>query len=176
MTEISKEYASALFSLAREQGNEEEVRDGLRLVASAFGEVPDYTALLSSPNIPAEERCAMLSRAFDGRVPEYVLSFVQLLCKRNHIRFIGECVNEYEALFRALASLSTARVVSAVALTDEEKKALTKKLEKLSGHRVTMQYEIDETILGGLIVYMDDKVIDGSLRRKIQKVKEVIGT
>ena len=76
---------------------------------------------------------------------------------------------------KAFESLSTARVVSAISMTDEQKAALVKKLEKMSGHIVTAEYEIDETLLGGVVVHMDDTVIDGSLKQQLKEVKEVIG-
>jgi F-type H+-transporting ATPase subunit delta len=174
MTEISKEYAQALFELAKEQGSEKEFSQALHLILTELENAPEYAELLSSPNIPIEERRNLIGQAFAEQVPEYVLSFTQLLCERGRIREFKSCVREYEALYRTFESVSTARIISAAALTDSQKKALIEKLEKISGHTVTAEYEIDEALLGGLTVYIDDKVIDGSLRRKLKEVKEVI--
>ena len=176
MTEISKEYAVALFSLAREK--EDRIlpyRDALRRILSAFEEQPEYISLLSSPSIPIRERRALIEQAFADSVPEQVLSFTELLCEKGHLRLFENCVKEYEELCRAASSVSSARVVSAVPLTDGEKTTLIAKLEKFSGHRVEAHYETDETLIGGVTVYMDDTVIDGSLRRKLKQVKEVLG-
>ena len=60
-------------------------------------------------------------------------------------------------------------------LTGEEKAALVQRLAALSGHTVEPTYEIDGSILGGVVVYMDDRVIDSSLRHKFKEIKEVIG-
>ena len=174
MTETSKEYALALFELAKEQGNEREFALALNTVAKELENAPESAELLSSPNIPTEERNALIEQAFAAHVPEYVLSFIQLLCRQGHIREFGSCVREYETLYKELESISTARVISAAALTDRQKEALMKKLTKISGNKITAVYEIDETLLGGLTVYLDDKIIDGSLRRKLKEVKEVI--
>lgn len=116
-----------------------------------------------------------MENAFAGKIPEYVLSFTQLLCEKGHIRDFEKCTAEYEKLFKALQSMSNARIVSAIALTDSEKSALIKKLEKMSGHIVTAQYETDSKLLGGVVIYMDDTVIDGSIKHQIKEVKEVIG-
>ena len=174
MAEISKEYAQALFELAKEQGIEQECAAALHVIAAELDNMPEYAELLSSPNIPMDERKALIEQAFSAYVPEYVLSFTQLLCEHGHIREFGSCLREYEELYKALESISTARIISAIELTDSQKKKLTEKLEKISGHTVIANYEIDETLLGGLTVYIDDKVIDGSLRRKLKEVKEVI--
>lgn len=174
MAEIGKEYAQALFELAKEQGCEKEYAVALHTIATELDNAPEYAELLSSPNIHIDERKALIEQAFSGHIPEYVLFFTQLLCEHGHIRDFGSCLREYEELYRALESISTARIISAIELTDSQKKKLTEKLEKISGHTVLSTYEIDETLLGGLTVYIDDKVIDGSLRRKLKEVKEVI--
>lgn len=175
MIETSKEYAEALFELARESRREEEYGSALALVRDAISADSEYMDLLSNPSIPAEERRNLLAMAFASRVPEHVLSFTQLLCERGRIREFSRCVKEYDDLYKALESVSNARVISAVPLTDDEKAALTAQLEKKSGRMVVAQYETDESIIGGVIIYMDDNVIDGSLRRRLKEVKEVIG-
>ena len=174
MTEISKEYAQALFELACEQGAEKEYFNALELIAAELEQTPEYTTLLSAPDIPLDTRKELIADAFGGRVPPHVLSFLQLLCQQGRIRELKNCVPAYGELYKALESISTAQVISAVPLTDDQKKALVIKLEKISGHRVSATYEIDETLLGGLTVYMDDKVFDGSLRRRLKEIKEVM--
>lgn len=174
MTETAKEYAVALFELAKEENSEKQFADALENIRAEFDGNPEYADLLSSPNISLRERRTLLENAFFGRVPEYVLSFVQLLCDKGHIRELGKCIGEYEQLNKAYESVSNARIVSFVPLTEKEKEALIKKLEKISGHHVA-EYEIDESLLGGVTVYMDDAVIDGSLKHQLKEVKEVIG-
>lgn len=175
MTETAKEYATALFELAKESASEKEIGDALAMLLSEISENPEYEELLSSPNISLRERRTLLEEAFADRVPEYALSFTELLCEKGKIRELGSCVREYQAMYQALQSLSHAKVVSAVPLTESEKTALIKKLEKISGHSVSAQYETDESLLGGLVVYMDGNVLDGSLKNQLKEVKEVIG-
>lgn len=175
MTEISKEYATALFSLARENDSVLPYREALRTILSEFEGQPEYVALLSSPSVPIRERRALLETAFADSVPEQVLSFTELLCEKGYLRFFENCVKDYEELCRAAGSVSSARIVSAIPLTDGEKRDLIAGLEKRSGHRVEARYETDAALLGGIVVYMDDTVIDGSLRRKLKNVKEVLG-
>ena len=174
MPEISKEYASALFALAKEQHREKEFLDALREMETAFSRSPEYALLLSAPNIPMRERKALLAQAFADRVPEYVLSFAELLCEKRHIRQFTSCVEEYEKLYKELSSVTDALIVSAVALTEQEKESLVKGLERRSGKSVAARYRVDESLLGGLTVYMEDTVIDGSLRHKLKEIKEVI--
>ncbi|MBQ8684123.1 MAG: ATP synthase F1 subunit delta [Clostridia bacterium] len=174
MTEQSKEYAEALFALAAETGEQEACLTGLTLVADLLADNPDYRELLANPAIPAAERYALLEQALAGAVPESVLSFLGLLCAHGRIRMLDDCLEDYRALYRASISLSTAYVTSAVALTDGQRDRLQNKLEALTGHTVVLECAVDETLLGGMTVHIDGKVLDGSLRHRLQEVKEVI--
>ncbi|MBQ9859147.1 MAG: ATP synthase F1 subunit delta [Clostridia bacterium] len=169
-----KDYAEALYALAAETGEEKACLDGLCLVLDALMENPAYADLLASPAIPMAERDAVLEQTFAACVPEQVLSFVGLLCAHGHIRGLSACVEEYRRLYEAALSLSTATVTSAVALTAEQQAALQAKLEKISGHTVTLVCTVDETLLGGVTVQLDGKVLDGSLRHRLYEVKEVM--
>lgn len=174
MTEIAKEYAEALFSLAAETEAEQAVGDALALVNRCLADNPDYTVLLSSPRLSRKEREALLIRAFGASVPECVLSFVCLLCRKGHIDCLPACTAEYDTLCRLRSRTAHAEVTSAVPLTEAEKTALLQKLHAKSGCTVTADYTVDSSLLGGLVVRMGDTLFDGSLRRRLKEMKEVI--
>ena len=125
--------------------------------------------------LPGDNWPQGFEEAFGAHVPEYVLSFTQLLCEKGHIRLFGECADEYEKMYTALKAVSDARVVSAVALTDGEKSALMAKLEQMTGNLVVPTYETDPSLIGGVVIYVGDTVIDGSLKSRLKDIKEVIG-
>ena len=174
MNEISREYASALFALARENGAEEEYARGLAAIDAAFREMPQYVDMLSSHGIPKEERISALFAVFSGRVPTHVLSFLSLLCEKGRVREFSDCVAAYEALLREWKQTSVAEVVSAVELTEDEKARLLSKLQEVCGHAVVAEYRIDESLVGGVSITVDGKAMDGSIRRRLHEVKEVI--
>ncbi len=174
MTEMSKSYADALFSLALETNTVfetlmklKEVRDGLKGTEGALD-------LLASPSIPKDERCAVLEKAFGDVQPEHVLSFVGVLVQHGHIRELDDCVDAYTALHDEHARLSTAYVTSAVELNAEEKALLTAKLGKKLNRTIHLECTVDPSLLGGMVVNVDGKVIDGSLKHKLQEIKEVM--
>ena len=173
MTNKAKEYAEALFLLSVENGETEDVSAALETVTAVLNEQPEYVEFLASPAIPKAERTAALGTAF-AALPESVVSFLQLLCERRRIREWQECVNEFAALYRDARRASAATVTSAVELTAEEQQKLNEKLNAMSHKTVTVTWMTDPSLLGGLIVEMDGKVLDGSLRRRLQEVKEVM--
>ena len=174
MTEIGKEYGTALFMLACEQDKKEEYAAALDELKRDFDENPDYIVFLSSLSIPLSERLGAIEKAFSGKIPEDVVSYVQLLCEKGRISFFYESAEEYGKLLDESMKVSKAKVVSAAELSEEEKKALKEKLENMNKTSVEMEYSVDEALIGGIIVEIDGKVMDGSLRSRLRDIKDVI--
>jgi F-type H+-transporting ATPase subunit delta len=174
MMQISKEYAEALFSLACENGEEKKIMSELNAVKTAFESDDELLTLLRTPSIPLEERLSVIDSVFGGTVSKYVLSLLKLMCERKRVPQILQCVEEYGKLLDEKDSVITAKVISAVPLTESERAALREKLEKSSGNTVMLDCSVDESILGGVIVEMLGKVTDGSLRHRLKEIKEVM--
>lgn len=174
MTEISKEYAEALFALGLETNETEKYAELLLEVSDLFRENPAYMDLLRSPNISRDERVLAVDAAFGASYPEYMRSFLKLLVEKGRIGDYEECVTEYMKLYDASRMRVIAKVTTAIDMTAEEKKKLTVKLEKMSGKTVVIDNVVDKSVIGGMIVEMDGKIIDGSLKRRLRDVKDVI--
>ncbi|MBQ3589384.1 MAG: F0F1 ATP synthase subunit delta [Clostridia bacterium] len=170
---ISTEYAEALFMLALEQDKTEEYYKELTLVNDLFLDNPEYIALLVSPALEENEKLDLVDKAFSG-LSQDMLNFIKLLISRGRISLIHMCFEEYERLFNASRKTMVVTVISAQALNDDEKQRITAKLEKKYGCKIELICEIDNSILGGIIIKTEDAVIDGSLKKKLRDVKEVI--
>ena len=174
MTDTSKSYADALFSLALETNTVFETLMALKEMRNGLYGTEGAIDLLASPSIPKDERCAVLEKAFGEVNPEHVLSFVGVLVQHGHIRELNDCVEAYTALHDEHARMSTAYVTSAVALTEGEKNKLIEKLSRKFGRTIHLECAVDPSLLGGLVVNVDGKVIDGSLKHRLQEIKEVM--
>lgn len=174
MTQMSKEYATALFMLACESGQENEYALALGSVLDIFNQNNEYITFLASPAVPMQERVDALGKVFEDSIPEHVLSFIQLLCENGRINAFSDCVKEYKKLLDASKRVSVAKVKSSVALDETEKERLKTKLEKLNGNTVVLDCSVDESLMGGIVVEIDGKIVDGSLRHRLYDVKEVM--
>ena len=174
MSEIGKEYGTALFMVACEVGEKKMYADALERVKRVFEEQPEYEQFLSSPSIPLKERMDAVEQAFGASVPEHVLCYLLLLCEKGRMDCFLRSVEEYNALYDASEHISDVRVTSAVALTDAEKQKLERKLTTVLGGEINALYAVDESLLGGLMVEADGKIMDGSLRRRLHEVKDVM--
>lgn len=171
---ISLEYAEALFTLACEENLAEEYLSNLQFVKEAINSQEDFLLLLRSPSLSFEEKAGVIDSVFGNILREHTLSFLKLLCQKGRIELLPLCIEDFEKLYNELNRVVVAEVTSAVPLTSEEKEGLKLNLEKKTGHRVQLLCQVDENILGGIIVRTEDYVLDGSLKEKIHRVKEVI--
>lgn len=174
MMQTDKEYAEALFMLAAEENKCDEFLTHLNVIKALIAENPDYIEFLSSPAIPLNERLQAIDEAFGASMPEYVVSFLKLLCENGRVRTLPGCIDEFAKLVMALSGKSLANIYSAVELSDEQKKAVCVKLEKLTGRSVDPFYIIDESLIGGLKIEIEGKTYDGSVRHHLREVKDVI--
>lgn len=174
MERISRDYAVALFDIAKENSEEETVYRDLERVNEVFSEFPEYTEMLSAPSIPLQKRLAAVNEAFGKIVCEKVLSFIGILCKNSKIKTFSDCFREFEDLYSTDTKTVSAEVFSAVPLSEEQKNKLCKKLEKITGKTVVLDCKIDEKLIGGVTVKVDGKIIDGSVQRRLDDIKEVI--
>ena len=173
MTRVCEEYAAALFALAAEEGVKREVAEALGTIRTLIDENPDYTELLAAPNIPFDERSALIDAAL-GSLQEYAVNFVKLMTKNGHVRELADCIGVYLKLWEHADGIITAEVVSAAPLTEAQQDALRAGLEAKLSRRVTLSLSVDPSLLGGMIISVDGSVMDGSLRTKLAQMKEAI--
>ena len=174
MSEISNEYAKALFMLASEKECTENYKNALEKVEEVFKENPVYVDFLYTFSIPLEERLNALEKAFSDFIPRDVLSFLKILCEKKHIQEFCECAKYYYTLYNELDKISNVKVTSAIELSDIEKAALKETLEKKYEKTVVIDYIVDESIIGGLILEADGKIIDSSIKKHLKDMKDVI--
>ncbi|MBQ1231640.1 MAG: ATP synthase F1 subunit delta [Clostridia bacterium] len=174
MTETIKEYSEALFIIAEENGKTEEFSKTLLQIREVFLENPDYIQYLASPAIPLSERLCAIDEAFSAETEEDIVSFMKLLCEHGRIIGILECIDEFSLLKMQRENRVSAKIISAVPLSDEQKTALCQKLEKKTGKNVDATYVIDESVLGGIKVEMEGMTLDGSTKKRLNEIKGVM--
>ena len=167
MRETEREYGEALFALALESQAIEAFREGLTLVREALVAQPDYVEFLASPAIPLSERNAALEEAFGPYCPEYVVSFLKLLCESGKARAVFGCIDHFELLAKAAENHTVAEITSAVELSDQQKAALCANLEKRIGKTIDPRYHLDPALIGGVHIEVDG-------RRRLGELKEVM--
>lgn len=171
--QTEREYAEAMFAIASECGECEEYLGALTDIRKILSEAPEYIEFLASPAIALTERCAAIDEAF-GSCPEHIPSFLKILCENGRIKGVLECIDEFEKLVNAAKNTVSAVVVSVIELDGEQKEKLQKKLEKVTKKSVCTTYKVDSTLIGGIRVELDGVTYDGSIKSRLDEVKDVI--
>jgi F-type H+-transporting ATPase subunit delta len=167
---IARNYAEALFALGERSGSVERYADLLDAVAAAVEQTPRVQAVLMSPRVPKSEKARLLAGALREVPREFVL-FLQALVKRGRQQLLRAIATEYlnlldQKLDRVRAGVTLARV------PDEKlKRAIQDALSRQLGKQVIPAFSVDPEILGGTIVRVGERVLDGSVRRRMTKLR-----
>lgn len=176
MTEFAKMYGGSLYELAAEEGLDERILAELDEVTQLLGSEPEYLRLLSTPSLPKAERCSLLDEALRGAVHIYVLNFLKLLCERGSLRQLKECARAYRTRYNTAHGIVEAEAVSAVALSGEQTELLRKKLEAVTGKRVTLRCRVEPSVLGGIRLDMDGTELDGTVQSRLAGLRRSIAS
>lgn len=174
MNEFSQVYGEALFDLTSEEQLDQAVLDQILSVDSLLKEEPDYLKLIASPSIAGEDRLKMLDEAFSGRVHEYLLNFLKILCERNAFDQFHSCAQVYENLYNEKHNIVPVYVYSAVALSDKQKEQLVDALTKKSGKTIKLIAKIDPEIRGGIRCEMAGRRLDNSIETKMDSLRRIL--
>ena len=172
--QTEREYATALFTLTAEENCTEAYVEHMKAIKAILLENEEYVEFLSSPAVSLEERASSLDEAFGENFPEYALSFLKVLCENGRMKTVFGCIDEFISLSMSVSARTSAVIYSAVELSDEQKSAVIKKLEKITQKQIEAQYIIDESLIGGMKIEVEGKTFDGSVRHRLQEVKDVI--
>jgi F-type H+-transporting ATPase subunit delta len=174
-TTIARNYAEALFELGEQSGNTERYADLMDAVAGAVETTPEVQGVLMSPRVPKAAKARLLSAALRETPREFVL-FLQALVKRSRQRLLREIATEYAALL----DLKLNRVRAGVTLAHPADPALQREIQSsLSRHlgkEVLAAFHVDPEILGGTIVRVGERIHDGSVRRRMTKLRRQLLT
>ncbi|MGN0771530.1 MAG: ATP synthase F1 subunit delta [Christensenellales bacterium] len=173
INKVSAEYAGALFELSVEKGVQKQYYDDVVRIYQALKENPAFGELLTSANVTIAEKIDIVDKAF-GSLNEDVVSWVKILCEKKRFDLFDFCYRDYVGMYNDANKILTAKVRTALPLSKEEKQRLTKELEKKSGHKVVLECVVDANVLGGMIIEHEGKIIDGSLKTRLNRIKEVI--
>lgn len=170
----AKRYAEAAYLIAREDGAEEAWADGLHAMAALFGDA-QADAFISNSRVPPEQKQELVRKTLEG-VPRETLNLALLLLQRGRTGLGPDIAEAYGEMLDEARGIAHATVTSAVPLSDGELGDVKKKLAEISGGEVVVNTQVDESILGGIIVRIGDRLIDGSTRNRLQELKATIGS
>ena len=170
-TTIARNYAEALLALARKAGDTAAWGHMLGDVADAVERDPHLKHFLESPRVGVEQKNAILGRAFQDRMPRLFVRYLQALVKNRRQMLIPQISIAYRDLLDEAENRVHARVTLAQQPTEAETAAIAQQLGKVLGKTVVPHVTVNPAILGGVVVRVGDRVMDGSVRRRLATLR-----
>ncbi|MDH4278349.1 MAG: ATP synthase F1 subunit delta [Acidimicrobiia bacterium] len=167
-------YAQALLSVARAEGDVDGIRSQLTDVARAVAGNDDLRASLTNNLLPAATRVQIVDDILGGKASDVVRSLVGMIVSAGHGRQLSEIVESFVHASAAASGKRVATVRSAVALSEDQKTRLAHALSASVGGPVELENIVDPEVVGGAVTTIGDTVIDGSLRTRLNQMREAL--
>ena len=169
---ISDRYGSALYDLASEKKCIDEILNDFDTVEKTMKESSDLRNVIKSPLVNSEEKLNILLKIFAGsNFNILTTTFLKVLDNNKRISNLSTIILQFKKINSEKRGDITADITSANILSDDEKNNITNQLKKSLGEKLSLNFDVDEDIIGGLIVKVGSKMIDTSIANKINKLK-----
>jgi F-type H+-transporting ATPase subunit delta len=167
-------YADAMFEVARAEGTMDEVGDELFRFARALEGSDELLGVLTDPHIPASRRQQVVEDLLGSRATPVTTALVSMVVGIGRGHDLPTIIDSLVRKSAESHDRAVAEVRSTVELTDAQQQRLAQAIEKATGKKVEVKVIIDQTILGGVVTTIGDTVIDGSVRTRLEQLKNAI--
>lgn len=171
---LANRYAEALFGAARDTGEIYQVGEELTGLERTIDSSPELYRLLSHPEISVEQKMAVVRQVFNDSLLANVLSFFRLLLRGQRLALLSAIAEQYKDLINRWRGVVPAEVRTVIPLTDEQRARLEAALNRLVSRRVVLENRIDPEILGGVVVRLNDRIVDGSVRHRLARLRATL--
>ncbi|MBS0243631.1 MAG: F0F1 ATP synthase subunit delta [Proteobacteria bacterium] len=173
MATVAGRYASALFELAKDERRLDEVEKDIGVLSGLLAESADLTRMVRSPVISSDDQGkAIASLAAKAGFSDLTTNFLRLLARSRRLFALGDIISDFRKIAARHRGEITAEVTSAHALNETQRAALEDALKGTAGGRnIKIDTRVDPALLGGLVVKLGSRMIDSSLRTKLNSLK-----
>lgn len=173
---IQNTYANALFEISDVSKITNAKNTGEELIAlkEIFSGNKEYIKLLSSPACSKQEKRDLLDQAFGKSLSDYTLNFLKLLVDNGRFSSINLIIDEYCHIYDANNGIMQVTAITATKLDADLEEKLVQKLNKVTGKKITLTNVLDKSVLGGIKLRYDNTEIDGTVKTKLDELKQII--
>jgi len=167
-------YGQALFDAAFDQGRIYEIWAEYKAISEIFAEYPMLKKLLSVPTVTELEKKDVAEKVFGGRITKELLNFIFILIDKHRVYAWDGIGNEYEKLVWKKEGHAKGIIYSAVPIEGEKLKAFELKTDAALNKRIQLENRIDKSLIAGVKIYVDGKLIDASVKTRLESMKQRI--
>ncbi len=171
---IADRYARATLHDCPDLASIERAKSDLGVLGDAYRAHASLRRFLLDPKMPVEIKRQILEKGFKDRLSPTVLHLLYILLKKHRQAILPEIADRYSELVDTVRGVEVAEIVTAVSLSPAEREALVGSVQRFSTRKVEVRMSVDPGILGGVIVRMGDRVIDGTLKRRFEEIRRTM--
>jgi len=171
-TKIAKKYSNALIQAAIDENKAEKVYNDILFVSETVNTNKNLADFLLNPVIKPDDKKDVINKLFSIHIEHITLDFLLLLVESGRLNALNEIVNRYADTFNRLNNILKPVIISAVGLSDEQKLKITEKLQNKLMKKIVPEYIINTEIIGGLVIEINDKTIDCSIKSKFENMNK----
>ena len=175
MEEIARAYSEALFDVAEEKDELDEVQEQLGQFTDAMDTDRDLQVFFFSPYFSSGEKKDGIKKAISGGNAELV-NFLELLAEKHRMPALFQIRKRFDELWAKAKDRLEVTVTSAVPLSDSVVESVGKEIEKKTGKTIELTREVDDSIIGGLVLQVGNRVLDASIRSRLDKLRREVAT
>jgi F-type H+-transporting ATPase subunit delta len=173
MEEIARVYAEALFGVAEDKGKLDEIHEQLDEITDAVAENRDLQVFFFSPYFSSAEKRGGIGRVVSGAEPELV-NFLELLAEKHRMPVLFRIRRRYDELWAKEKRRLEVRLTSAVELPSSLVKEVGSQIEDQTGQTIELETDVDENVLGGIVLQVGNMVLDASVRNKLERLRKEV--
>lgn len=175
-TKAARRYATALLELAEERDEVGQILEDIRLINNTLEGSRDLVVFLKSPVIKFDDKIEALEELFFEDLEKTTRLFVELLARKDRVKLLDQVTTAFIEKYKEYAGIITVEVFVARELEQDQKERLQSELEDKTQKTVDMNITVDKTLKGGMAIRIDDTVIDGTVKHKLEELEESLLT
>ena len=173
VSKAARRYAKALLGLAKENDVVEQTLKDVLFIKATIESSRDLLVFLRSPVIKPDKKVAALEAIFADEVSELVHRYITLIARKNRQNMLDEIVTAFVEKYNDYAGIISAEVFVARELDDKQLAEVQQKLEKITDKKVNVSTVVQEDLIGGMAIKIDDTVINGTVKHKLEQLEDV---
>ena len=171
---VASRYAEALFQVGEETDSTDKLYGELKAVVDIVKENKDFSNILRSPLVSKEEKKDLITKVFEGKLSQNMINFLKILADKDRLALLADIEKDFKVLLNEKNNILEGIVITAVPMKEEEVKELQTKLSAKYNKTVVLENEVDKSVLGGVLVRLGNEEIDGTVKNRLDKMKEQI--
>lgn len=171
-SKISVRYARAIFELAEEKGLLEKVYADFRLVREALADLPEFKEVMASPIVKKSDKISLFEGTFAGKIDELSLNFLKFLVEKNREIYVVDILRNFETSYRRKNNCKEVVITTAQPINDTLRADIENRIKEVYKANVDLKNKVDEQMIGGVIVRIENQQLDLSVRTQLQEIKQ----